>query len=105
MNKLVATSGFASIKNIFIILGVFITVMVVSISRAQLDVDEAVDPSQTAEQSEQTEEQLEQKKQAEKEAAEAAKKAAVAKRKKADKVFIPTEEISEDKPVPFPVDI
>ena len=78
---------------------------------AQVDTSDIDDPVISQEQKELSEQeviaQAKAKTETEAAAAEAkqkAKKAAQAKKSK-DKVFVPTEEISEDKPVPFPVDI
>ena len=80
-----------------------IAVMAVSISEAQIDVDQSANPA--ADTSE-TIQESEKERQAEIEAKKKeAERAAAASKKKADEVFIPTEEISEDKPVAFPVDI
>lgn len=96
-------------KNLILIL-IFQLSSVASLTAiAQIDTSDIDDPAISQEQKELSEQDAaaQEKAKAEAEAAEAeaeAKKTAQAKKSK-DKVFIPTEEISEDQPVPFPVDI
>ena len=91
----------------FILIATFYTCLAVSlpiIAQTNNSADDEI--PKTQENSELTEQEAiaQAKQEAEAKAKDEAEKAARKSIKK-DQVFIPTEEISEDKPVPFPVDI
>jgi len=91
-------------KNLILIL-IFQLSSVASLTAiAQIDTSDIDDPAISQEQKELSEQDAAAQEKAKAEAEAEAKKTAQAKKSK-DKVFIPTEEISEDQPVPFPVDI